>query len=172
MSIRFQHLPLELEHRVKTALQALREGNLTDIQAASFFFRYFFQRLEPMYRDNPVAVKTIPAVVKSQEVGLVVPKLVDVTLQITTISDLKFSKGVGIKSPSMIFEDLQTVEDILLARTTLPQALVDKKIKVKKLASILKWLAPIATLQSEETLQQIREEDLNILAQNLQEIGY
>ncbi|MHA1651007.1 MAG: hypothetical protein ACTSYB_12500, partial [Candidatus Helarchaeota archaeon] len=79
ISILFQVLPDDLERRVKTALQALRDGNITDIEAASFFFNYFFQRLEPMYRNNPKAAQVIQESVKQQEIGLNVPNLVEVT---------------------------------------------------------------------------------------------
>ncbi len=172
ISILFQVLPDDLERRVKTALQALRDGNITDIEAASFFFNYFFQRLEPMYRNNPKAAQVIQESVKQQEIGLIVPNLVEVTLHIKTISELSFTKGVNPKSPAMIFNALQVVEDILLAKTTLSQALIENKIKIKKMANILRWLAPIATIQTEAILQQVREEDLAILEKNLQKIGY
>jgi hypothetical protein len=172
LAIRFQVLPAALEKRVKAALQALRDGQLTDIQATSFFFSYFFQRLAPMYRDVPQIAKTIQEAVKNQLVGLVVPNLIDVTLNISTITDLQFTKGVNPKSPTMSFADLQVVEDVILAKTTLPQALIDKKVKVKKLAEILRWLAPISTIQTEETLIKVRTEDLAIIERNLQEIGF
>ncbi|MDD1777548.1 MAG: hypothetical protein LUQ65_05210 [Candidatus Helarchaeota archaeon] len=172
LAIRFQVLPATLETRVKAALQALRDGHLTDIQAMSFFFKYFFQRLAPMYRDAPQIARTIQEAVKNQLVGLVVPNLVDVTLHITTITDLQFTRGVPPKSPSMGFADLQVVEDVILAKTTLPQALIEKKVKVKKLGDILRWLAPISTIQTEETLVKVRNEDLAILEKNLHEIGF
>jgi hypothetical protein len=173
MQILFQHLPEDFEQRVKTALQALQEGNLTDIQAASFFFNYFFQRLEPMYDDAPKTKATIEAGLLNQELGLIVrPNLAEVTMQINSISDLSFSPGVKLKTPSMTFTELQIVEDVLLARITLPEAMMTNKIKVKKLPNILRWLAPIATIQSEEVLQRIRGEDLAILDKNLKVIGY
>ena len=172
LAIRFQILPAALETRVKAALQALRDGHLTEIQATSFFFSYFFQRLAPMYRNNPQTAKIIQDSVKNQVVGLIVPNLIDVTLHITTISDLQFTKGVNPKSPAMGFADLQVVEDVILAKTTLVQALIDKKVKVKKLAEILKWLAPISTIQTEDMLTKVREEDLAIIDLNLREIGF
>ena len=46
------------------------------------------------------------------------------------------------------------------------------KIKIKKLAKILKWLAPIATLQTEEVLQKVRDEELKILNQLLEDMGF
>ena len=119
MSILFQVLPEALETRVKTALQALRDGNLTDIQAASFFFNYFFQRLDPMYRENPQAETAIKNAAKNQQIGLIVPKLVEVTMDIKTVADLVFTKGVKLKTPTMTFDELQTVEDILIAKITL-----------------------------------------------------
>lgn len=172
MAIRFQELPEEMEKRVKLALGAIVKGTLTDIQAASFFFRYFFQRLDPMYEDTPKIAQTIQEAVKNQDVGLVVPKLIDVTMHINTISDLNFANGVGYKTPSLNFADLQVVEDIILAHITLPEALIAKKIKIKKLAKILKWLAPMATIQTEEMLQKVRNEELVILNQLLEDIGF
>lgn len=47
LAIRFQVLPDDLEARVKLALQALREGKITDIQATSFFFQILFPTLRP-----------------------------------------------------------------------------------------------------------------------------
>lgn len=172
LAIRFQVLPTTLEKRVKAALQALRDGKLTDIQATSFFFKYFFQRLDPMYQDAPQIAKTIQEAVKNQIVGLIVPSLIDVTLHINTIADLQFTKGVPLKSPSMAFADLQVVEDVILAKTPLPQALIEKKVKVKKLGDILRWLAPISTIQTEEILVKVRNEDLAIIERNLLEIGF
>lgn len=172
LAIRFQVLPPALEKRVKAALQALRDGHLTDIQATSFFFKYFFQRLAPMYRNNPQTAKTIQDAVKNQLVGLIVPNLIEVTLHITTLADLQFTKGVNPKSPAMAFADLQVVEDVILAKTTLVQGLIDKQVKVKKLAEILKWLAPISTIQTEDILVNVREEDLAIIDANLHEIGF
>lgn len=172
MAIRFQSLPEDLENRVKLALGALVEGNLTDIQAASFFFKYFFQRLDPMYMDTPKVAEIIREAVKNQDVGLVVPKYIDVTMHINTITDLVFTNGVAYKTPALTFADLKVVEDIILAYTTLPEALMAKKIKIKKLADILKWLAPIATVQTEEMLQKVRTEELAILNKLLVEIGF
>lgn len=172
MAIRFQSLPEELEKRVKLALGAIVEGNLTDIQAASFFFKYFFQRLNPMYNDTPKTAEIIQEAVKDQNVGLIVPKFIDVTMHINTITDLVFTNGVAFKTPSLTFADLKVVEDIILAHTTLPEALMAKRIKIKKLADILKWLAPISTIQTEEMLQKVRDEELIILNELLEEIGF
>ena len=172
LALRFQVLPNDLEERVKQALQGLRDGKISDIQAASFFFKYFFQRLDPMYRDTPEIATIIQEAVKNQIVGLIVPDLIDVTLHINTISDLQFTKGVNPKSPTMAFIDLQVVEDVILAKTNLAQALIEKKVKVKKLAEILRWLAPITTIQTEELIEKVREEDLAIIDMNLQEIGF
>ncbi|MHA1267194.1 MAG: hypothetical protein ACTSRS_18290 [Candidatus Helarchaeota archaeon] len=172
LAIRFQKLPPALENRVTTALTALAEGKLSDIQAASFFFNYFFQRLEPMYRDNPKTAQMIQDAVKNQNIRMIIPKLVDVTLHINAISDLEFTNKVNLKTPSMTFGELQVIEDILLARKMLTEALMENKIKIKKMADILRWLAPIATLQTEAMLEQVREEDLTILDKNLREIGY
>ncbi|MHA1131725.1 MAG: hypothetical protein ACTSQQ_13060, partial [Candidatus Helarchaeota archaeon] len=113
------------------------------------------------------------AAVKNQEIGLIVlPNLVEVTMTIQTISDLAFKHGVKPKTPTMTFTALKIVEDILLARVTLPEAIMTNKIKVKKLPNILRWLAPIATIQSEEVLQKIRAKDLAILDTNLRAIGF
>ncbi len=172
LAIRFQSLPEELENRVKMALQAVVERKLTDVQAAAFFFKFFFQRLEPMYKDTPDIAKAIKAGVQNQLVGLIVPKLIDVTMQINNISDLQFTNGVLFKTPSMTFNDIQVVADIILAHITLPEALMAKKLKVKKLANILQWLAPIATIQTEEMLQKVRDDELRILNNLLIEIGY
>jgi hypothetical protein len=172
LAIRFQVLPPDLELRVKTALQALVDGKMTDLEAGAFFFKFFFNRLDPMYRENPPVANTIKEAVKNQLVGLQVPNLVDITLNITTISDLNFAKGIAFKTPTMIFNDIKVVEDIILAHSTLPQVLMEKKLKIKKLADILKWLAPIATIQTEETLQRVRDEELSILIKLLEEIGY
>ena len=126
-----------------------------------------------MYRDDPKTKATIEVGLQNQELGLLVrPNLVEVTMQVHTISDLSFSPGVTLKTPSMTFIELQIVEDVLLARITLPEAMMTNKIKVKKLPNILRWLAPIATIQSEEVLQRIRAEDLDILDKNLKAIGY
>ena len=42
----------------------------------------------------------------------------------------------------------------------------------KELAEILKWLAPIATIQTEEMLQKVRDEEIALLTQLLEDIGY
>ncbi len=172
MAIRFQVLPEELENRVKSVLNGLVEGKLTDIQMASFFFKYFFQRLDPMYKDTPKIAQTIQDAVKNQDVGLIVPKLIEVTMHINTISDMVFTNGVGYKTPSLSFADLQVVEEVILARINLPEALIAKKIKIKKLGKILKWLAPIATIQTEEMLQKVRDEELALLSPILKEMGF
>lgn len=170
--IRFQVLPEELETRFRSALKALEEGTMTDLKAVEFFFKYFFQRLDPMYRDNPKVAQIIKEAVKKQIVGFIVPKLIDVTLDIETISDLRFTKGVSPRSPALIFSDLDSVVEIVLARTTFVEILIAKKLKVKKMAKILRWLAPISTIQTKEMLQKVREEDLAILDRLLQEIDY
>lgn len=125
-----------------------------------------------MYRDTQETATIIQEAVKNQVVGLIVPDLIDVTLHIINISDLQFTKGVSPKSPAMAFIDLQVVEDVILAKTNLAQALIEKKVKVKKLADILRWLAPITTIQTEEMITKVREEDLAIIDANLQEIGF
>jgi len=172
LAIRFQVLPEDLEIRIKSALQALKIGRISDVQATSFFFKYFFQRLDPMYRHTPEIASTIQKAVENQGVGLIVPDLIEVTLHINTINDLQFAKGVNIKSPAIAFLNLQIVEDVILAKTNLAQALIEKKVKVKKLAEILRWLAPITAIQTEEMIEKVREEDLAIINMNLQEIGF
>ena len=173
VNIRFQVLPEELENRFRAAFNALKEGDLTDVQATKFFFKYFFQRLEPMYRDKPKVAQVIQDAVKNQIVGFIVhPNIVDVTLNIETISDLHFSKGVALKNPALIFDKLEDVIGIILTYISIPEALVKKKIQVRKMGKILRWLAPITTIQTEETVQRVREEDLAIFDRLLQEMGY
>jgi hypothetical protein len=153
-------------------LKALVDGKMTDIEGASIFFKYFFLRLKPMYHDAPVIAHTIEKAVQNQQIGLVVPKIVDVVLHINTINDLQFKNGVTIKTPTLVFEKLQVLEKILLGYTTFPEMMIAKKLKIKKLAKILKWMAPIAAIQTEEMLQKVHEEDVALMATLLKELGY
>ncbi len=172
ISVKFQILPEETERRVKIALKALVDGKMTDIKGASIFFKYFFLRLKPMYHDTPTIANTIEKAVQNQQIGLVVPNVVDVVLQINTINDLQFKNGVTIKTPTLTFEKLQIIEEILLGYATFPEMLIAKKLKIKKLAKVLKWMAPIAAIQTEEMLQRVYEEDVALMATLLEELGY
>ena len=176
---RGNHLPLgsgssteETERRVKIALKGLTDGKMTDIEGATIFFKYFFLRLKPMYRDTPKIANTIEKALQNQQVGLIVPNVVDVVLQINTINDLQFKNGVTIKTPSLVFEKLQVIEEVLLGYATFPEMLIAKKLRIKKLGKILKWMAPIAAIQTEEMLQKVYEEDVALMATLLEELGY
>jgi hypothetical protein len=126
-----------------------------------------------MYRDNPKAEQVIKDAVKGQTVGFIVePNLVDATLHIETISDLRFTKGVAQRSPALIFPKLDNVVDIILTYVTIPEAMVKKYLKIRKMGKILRWLAPIATIQTEEIIEKVRDEDLSILDRLIQELGY
>lgn len=172
ISVRFQILPEETERRVKIALKGLTDGKMTDIEGATIFFKYFFLRLKPMYRNTPTIANTIEKALQNQQVGLIVPNIVDVVLQINTINDLQFKNGVTIKTPSLVFKKLQVIEEVLLGYTTFPEMLIAKKLRIKKLGKILKWMAPIAAIQTEEMLQKVYEEDVALMATLLEELGY
>lgn len=146
MPIRFQVLPEELEGRVKKAFRALAKGKIIDVQGTKFFFKYFFERLKPMYRDKPKEAKAIKAALQDQVVGLIVPKFVNVTLHIKTIDELIFTEGVAPKDPAMIFDDLHVLEEMILVKTSIADILINKRMNVRKMAKVLKWLAPITTV--------------------------
>jgi hypothetical protein len=170
--IRFPPLPKDLEHRVRFAIRAFIEKTISDVQMVQFFFQYFFQRLELMYQGGSKEARDINKALINQQFSIIVPKLVEVTVTTKSTFELSFTSGIDIKNPSITFDSLKTVLDIILSSTTIFKAYMDKRLKIKKFPEILKWLAPIATLQTPETLARIQEADLNLIKKSLLNIGY
>jgi hydrogenase-4 membrane subunit HyfE len=170
--IRFPTLPSELEKRVRTATRAFLDKAVSDIAMVRFFFQYFFERLEPMYQDTPKVAQSIKKVLTNQQFAIVVPRLVEVTVFTKSVSELNFKQGVDVKDPTITFDGLKTVLYIILSNTTIFKAYMDKKLKIKKVPEILKWLAPIAAIQTDETLKRVQEQDLELISKLLLELGY
>jgi len=170
--IRFPRLSEDLEHRVRRAIKSFVEKSLSDVQMVQFFFQYFFQRIELMYQDHSKVAQDINKALANQHFSIIVPKLVEVTVSTNSTFELSFIHGIDIKAPAITFDGLKTVLDIILSNTTIFKAYMDKQLKIKKFPEILRWLAPIAVLQTPETIARIQEADLNLINKSLLDIGY
>jgi hypothetical protein len=169
---RFQPLTEELEERAKKAITAFKDNDVTDVQMVTFFFKYFFTRLEPLYKMYPKQAGQVRNTVKDLVFGVRVPKAVNVTVSVKNINEITVVKDTSPKNPVILFDSVKTVELITLAKYSMIQAFLDKKLQVKKLVKILKWLAPIIGLLTHETIKAIRADDLVLIDRLLQEMGY
>jgi hypothetical protein len=170
--IRFPPLYNELEQRIRVVTRAFIEKVISDVQVIKFFFQYFFQRLELMYENDAKLTRMIQKVLYQQQFAIIVPRLVEVTVIINSIKDLDFKRGADVKDPSITFDSLKTVLDIFFSNTTILKAYTDRKLKIKKIPEILKWLAPISSIQTDETLKRVQEQDLELVSKLLSELGY
>jgi hypothetical protein len=171
MDIRFPILSKDDQNRVKEVKKAFLRKELTDIQVVSLFFNYFFNRLKPMYNGSSKASQ-IKKAIRNQRFGVVIPKLVNVLVNINTITDLEFSKEIGKKDPKIIFSSIQTVIDIILSKKGLMQAVIKQEINIRGLSTLLKWLAPIALLQTKKNMAKVKENDLKLIDELLTEMGF
>ena len=86
------------------------------------------------------------------------------------ITDFTAVPGSKSTDPAMIFLDMDTFLDVILSKKELLRAGIEKKLEVRKMAKMLKWMAPIIALQTDETQKILEEKCPAILAKVLDEI--
>jgi hypothetical protein len=166
-------LTAQLEERVEKSIQSFLQGNIPAIKMVSFFFKYFFFRLEYMFKRIPQnKANTLREVIKNQVFEVIVPNAVQTIVSTNSITDLTIKEGLDKKIPIIIIDTIRTVSDIVLVKTTMLQSFMNGKIKIKKSSDIFKWLAPISSIQNTKMIQDIRKEDLALVESLLQELGY
>ena len=170
MGIKFVPLPEYLQQRVINVMKKIESGELDPGFGGKFFMKYFSQRLGIIIDNHPNTEKLHEAA-KGQQLALIIKDSVDYRATFgDKVTDFTAEPGSKPSDPAMIFYEMDTFLDVILSKKDLLRAGIEKKLEVRKMAMLLKWMAPILALQDDETQKLLEEKCPAILEQVLDEI--
>jgi len=172
VSMTFNELTPELRERGIQFFQAIENKSITGLIAAQFFFRYFFQRLRLMFNGEPDKLEYIASNSMNRKCSLAVRGLFQVTVFLKTFDEILVDETPDYKIPKFTFDNIWTVFAIIASDITLMQSILDKKVKIDKMAELAKIFIPIEALNPKERLLEIRDQDMELLSQILTELGF
>lgn len=172
LSMTFNGLTPELRERGIRFFQAIEKKEISGATAGEFFFRYFFQRLQIMFRDAPDKLETISEHSLGHKCMFGVKNLFQVTAHLKAFDEIPVSDEFDRTAPKLTFDNIWTVFEIIANDTTFLDAVLKKRVTIDKMAALAKIFAPIEALQPKDRLAAIKEEDMALLDQILKEIGF
>jgi hypothetical protein len=95
-----------------------------------------------------------------------------VTVFLKSFDEIPVDEVPDYKAAKLTFDDIWTVFAIIASDTTLMQALLEKKVKIDKMAELAKIFIPIEALNPKERLFEVRDQDMELLSQILLELGF
>ena len=162
MGIKFVPLPEHLQQRVINVMRKVESGEIAPDIGGKFFMDYFSQRLG-IILDNYPDTEKLEQAAKGQQLALIIKDSVDYRATFgDKVTDFTAVPGSKPTDPAMIFLDMDTFLDVVLCKKDLLRAGIEKKVEVRKMAKLLKWMAPILALQDDNT-QKILEEKCPVI---------
>lgn len=154
---KFVPLPEELQERVIRVMKKIENGEIDPDLGGEFFMKYFAQRLGIIADNHPNSALFHQAA-KGQRLALIIKGCIDYSAVFgDKITEFTAVKGSKPSDPAMIFNDMDTFLDVILNKKDLMRAGVEKKVEVRKMAPLFKWIAPIMA-QNDENTQSLLEE--------------
>jgi len=174
VSMTFNELTPELRERGIQFFQAIENGSITGATAAQFFFRYFFQRLRLMFQDEPDKLDYIASESMNRKCMLAVKgkNAFQVTVFLKNFDEIPVDETPDYKAPKITFDNIWTVFAVIASDTSLMQAILDKRVKIDKMAALAMIFLPIEALNPKDRLLQVKEQDMELLSQILAELGF
>ncbi len=168
----FNELTPELRERGLRFFKDIENKVVTGQTAAEFFFRYFFQRLKVMFADEPEKLDIITNNSFDSSCMFAVRGLFDVTVYLKSFDEIIVTEKFLPKTAKLTFDNIWTVFAVISSDLTFVQAVIEKKVKIDRLADLAKIFAPIEALSAKERLAAIKTKDMQLLSEILQELGY
>ena len=172
VSMTFNPLTPAIRERGIRFFKAIENKSVTGLVAAQFFFRYFFQRLKLMFKGEPDKLDYIAKNSMNRKCVLAVKNLFQVTVFLKSFDEIPVDEIPDYKAPKLTFEDVWIVFAIIASDLTLMQAILDKKVKIDKLADLAMIFIPIEALNPKERLAKVKDQDMELLSQILAELGF
>jgi len=176
LGIKFVPMPPDVQKRIIKVIRRIEAGEIDPEFGANFFMNYFVGRLKIIADNHPKSEK-LHQLAKGQRFALIVKKetgenLIEHTALIgDRIDEFKYKAGViGKDVPSIIFEDVDTFLDVLLNKKEMMQAISEKKMNITKISKLLRWMAPILSLNDEKTQELLEQECPKLMTRVLDEI--
>ena len=170
MGIKFVPLPEWLQERVTNVMRKIEAGEIDPSFGGKFFMNYFSQRLGIILENYPDSAELEKAA-KGQRFAVIIKGSVDYYATFgDKITDFTTAPGSKPSDPAMIFYDMDTFLDVILSKKELLRAGFEKKLEVRKMAKMLRWMAPILALQTDDTQKILEEKCPPILNKVIDEI--
>lgn len=168
----FNELTPELRERGKNFFRAIEARKISGKTAAEFFFRYFFQRLQIMFKEEPEKLDMIANHSFGHKCMFAVRNLFQVTAFLKSYNEIPVDDSFDRTAPKLTFDNIWTVYEIIASDITFVDAVLKQRVKIDKMAALAKIFAPIEALHPKERLLEIREEDMKLLGGIMTELGF
>ena len=172
LSMTFNPLTPELRERGIRFFKAIEKREITGQTAAAFFFRYFFKRLQIMFETEPAKLELIASQSFGKSCMFAVRNLFHVTAHLKSYDEIPVDDSFDRNAPHLTFDNIWTVFEIVASDVTFIEAVLKKRIKIDKMAELAKIFAPIEALHPKDRLLAIKDRDMELLSQIIQESGF
>jgi hypothetical protein len=172
LSMTFNQLTPELRERGIRFFKAIEKREITGQTAAHFFFLYFFKRLQLMFEGEPDKLEMISNHSFGKSCMFAVRNLFQVTAHLKSYDEIPVDESFDRNAPLLTFDNIWTVFEIVSSDVTFIEAVLKKRIKIDKMSELAKIFAPIEALHPKDRLLAIKDRDMELLSQILQESGF
>jgi hypothetical protein len=169
--IRFVRLPEPLQERLTKVMRKVESGEVDPDWGSQLFLRYFAQRLGIIV-NNSSKRDFLNQIAKGMRLALLI-KGTNINHTATfgdTVTQITIARGSKFSDPAMIFNNMDIFLDVILSRQDFLRASIEKKVEVRKAATLFKWMGPITAMQDDRTQAILEEKCPPILDQIIAEI--
>ncbi len=171
MGIKFVRLPVPLQERLTKVMRKVESGEIDSDWGSQLFMKYFAQRLGIIVDNSPNSDILHQAAKGMRLVLIIKGTKIDHTATFgDKVTQFTIERGSKLNDPAMIFMNMDTFLDVILSRKDLMRAGVEKKVEVRKMANLFKWMAPILAMQTDKIQTLLEEKCPPILDQIITEI--
>jgi len=167
---KFVPLPEALQKRVIKVMKKIESKEIDPDFGGQLFMKYFAQRLAIIADNHPNSALFHKAA-KGQRMALIIKGSIDYSAAFgDKITEFTSEKGSKLSDPAMIFNDMDIFLDVILNKKDLMRAGVERKVEVRKMAPLFKWVAPIMAANDANTQKLLEEKCPKLLEAVIAEI--
>ena len=169
--IRFVRLPVPLQERLTKVMRKVESGEIDPDWGSQLFLRYFAQRLGIIV-NNSSKRDYLNSIAKGMRLALII-KGTNINHTATfgdTVTQITIERGSKLSESAMIFMNMDIFLDVILSRKDLMRSSIEKKVEIRKVAHLFKWMGPIAAMQDDRTQALLEEKCPPLLDQIITEI--
>ena len=94
------------------------------------------------------------------------------TAHLKSFDEIPVDEAFDRDAPKLTFDNIWTVFNIISSDLTFVEAVLKKRIKIDKMGALAKIFAPIEALHPKDRLLAIRDRDMALLSEILNELGF
>lgn len=155
LGIEFIGFSPEVDRRIWRMFDSIKKGKTPPDRAIDMLIRVISEFI-CAYEGDPEVCEALEAIV-GKKVAVSIPGVADATGTLLSGGEVEIEDGIDRSVPLATVYELDTLYALLTGKLSDVEAIMSKKIEIKGLAQIIRWIAPFVALQNKKRNEHFRK---------------